>query len=177
MKSIETRAAAGGEGLADVALALVDEIGQELVAGVPVDVTVERVQQGEHRRRDDRLLHRFGGVLDGLREVVRRERLVAERPARQPWQLTVVTVVEDGEILAVTGEVRRQAGTGQGVGQRVRGEARRPLLTIGHDRGAGRLHPLDRVAACRVLFPSEVGVADLAGVVGGDRCLQRRRPR
>ncbi|MEJ7720177.1 MAG: hypothetical protein WKF58_06880 [Ilumatobacteraceae bacterium] len=89
----------------------------------------------------------------------------------------MVPVVEDREVLAVAGEVVGETGAGERVGDRVRGEARCPLLAVGHDRRAGRLHPLDRVAARLVLLGDEIVVAGLALVVRGVRLLQAGRSR
>ncbi len=63
-----------------------------------------------------------------------------------------MTVVEDGEVLAVASQVVRKPRAGQSVGQRVGGEARRPLLAVRDDRGARGLHPLDRVLAGGLLL-------------------------
>ena len=87
-----------------------------------------------------------------LLDELRGERLVAERAAGQPRQLAVMAVVEDGEELAVAGEVVGQAGARERVGDRVGGEARLALLAVGDDRLAGRLQALDRVLGGRVLL-------------------------
>ena len=50
---------AGGERLPDVLLALVDQRGLELLAAVALHRVLQRVEQREHRRRDDGLLHRL----------------------------------------------------------------------------------------------------------------------
>ena len=67
-----------------------------------------------------------------------------------------MAVVEDGEELAVAGEVVGQAGAREGVGDRVGGEARLALLAVGDDRLAGRLEALDRVLRGRVLLLPEL---------------------
>ena len=69
-----------------------------------------------------------------LLDELRREGLVAERPAGQARELAVVAVVEDREELAVAGEVVGEAGAGERVGDRVGGEARLALLAVGDDR-------------------------------------------
>ena len=74
-----------------------------------------------------------------------------------------MAVIEDREELPVAGEVVRQAGTGQRVGDRVRREARLALLAVGDDRLARGLEPADRVLGrgillglelCQVILPS-----------------------
>ena len=70
-------------------------------------------------------------------------------PAGQARQLAMVPVVEDREELAVAGEVVREAGARERVGDRVGREARLALLAVGDDRLAGRLEALDRVLARR----------------------------
>jgi hypothetical protein len=88
----------------------------------------------------------------------------------------VVAVVEDREELAVAGEVVRQAGAREGVGERVRREARLALLAVRDDRLAGGLEPLDRVLRRGVLLGLERRPVDLAVVVVlvGDRSLSER---
>ena len=130
---------AGVEALADVLLALVDDVVEELVARVPGELVLQRVQQAHHRRRDHRLLDRVRGDLHVLLDELRGVGLVAERPAGQPRELAVVAVVEDREELPVAGEIVGQAGAGQRVGDRVGGEARLALLAVGDDRLTGRL--------------------------------------
>ena len=143
---------AGGERLPDVLLDLVAEVVEELVARVALDLALERIQQHQHRRRDHRLLDRVAGDRLVLLDELGRERLVAERAAGQPRQLAVVTVVEDREELAVAGEMVGQAGARERVGDRVGGEARLPLLTIGDVRLPGLLQPPDRVLRRLVLL-------------------------
>ena len=82
-----------GEALADVALALVDGVGEELLPRVAGDLRLERVEQHQHRRRDDRLLDRLGGDLLVLLHELRRVALLPEGTARQPGQLPVMPVV------------------------------------------------------------------------------------
>ena len=166
---------ARGEGLADVLLGLVAQVGEELLAAVALELAGERVEQVEHRRRDHRLLERLGGVRRGLLQQVGGVRPVAERPARQARQLPVVPVVEDREVLAVAGQVVRETGAGEGVGQRVGREARGALLAVGHDRAPGGLHALDGVPGRGVLLGAELLLGDLAPVIGGDGLLQPHR--
>ena len=150
------------EAPADVLLDLVAEVGEELVARIPRDLLLERVEQHQHRGRDHRLLDRVRRDRAVLGHELRRERLVAERPAGQPRELAVVAVVEDREELAVPREVVGQARARQRVGDRVRREARLALLPVGHDRLAGRLQPLDRVRRGRVLLGLQLGPLDLS---------------
>ena len=145
MKSIDTRTAPASKHPADVLLALVAQVAEELLARVAGDLALERVQQHQHRRRDHRLLHRVGGDRAVLLHELGRERLVAERPARQARELAVVAVVEDREVLAVAGEVVGQPGARERVGDRVGREARLALLAVGDDRLADLLEPADRV--------------------------------
>ena len=157
---------AGVEAAADVLLALVDEVVEELLARVALDLALERVEQHQHRRGDDGLLDRLGGDRAVLLDELRRVGLVAERAAGQPRQLAVVAVVEDREELAVAGEVVGQAGAGERVGDRVGGEARLALLAVGDDRLAGLLQAPDRVLGRLVLLGLQRGEVDLAVVVG-----------
>ena len=173
VKSIETRSAPAAKALADVLLDLVAEVAEELLARVALDLALERVEQHQHRGRDD-------GLLDGLRgdrlvllDELRGERLVAERAAGQPRQLAVVAVVEDREELAVAGEVVGEPGAGERVGDRVGREARLALLTVGHVGLAGLLEPLDRVLRRLVLLGLQLGEVDLAVVVRLEGLLQR----
>ena len=168
---------AGGKRLADVLLALVDQVVLEVLTGVSGYLVAQRVQQGEHRRRDHRLLHRLGGAADRLLQCVCCICPVPERTAGQPRQLTVVTVGEDREVLAAAAEVVGEAGACQRVGQGVRREARPPLLTVRDDRRPRRLELLDRVSHGDVLLGLQVVLADLTGVVGCVGGLQLARPR
>ena len=88
-----------------------------------------------------------------------------------------MAVGEDGEILAVAGEMIGEAGARQGVGERIGGEARPALLAVGDDRRPGRLHPPDRVDGGFLLLGLELVLADLAGIIGGVGSLQRCRAR
>jgi len=89
-----------------------------------------------------------------------------------------VAVSEDRKVLAsVPGQLVGEPGSGQGVGDRVRGEARPPLLAVGNDRLAGRLPALDGVPDRRVLLGFELIVGDLPGVVLAVRLLQLARAR
>ncbi len=163
---------AGLEGLADVRHALLDDVLFELLARVAVDGVLQRVQQREHRRGDDGLLHRLGRVRQRLLERVGGVEVVLQRAARELGQLAAVTIGEDREELPARAEVRSQAGAGQRVGDRVRGEARPPLLAVGDDRLTRRLTALDGVLARRVLEGLEVVLGDVAGVVLGVCLLQ-----
>ena len=87
---------------------------------------------------------------------LRRVRLVAERAAGQPRELAMVAVVEDREELPVAGEVVREAGARERVGDRVGREARLALLAVGDDRLTGLLEALDRVLGRRVLLGLEL---------------------
>ena len=125
---------AGGEALADVLLALVDHIGQELLPRIAVEFPLQRIQEAHHRRRDHRLLDGMSGRLDVLLDELGRVGLVAERSPGQPRQLAMMAVIEDREELPVPGQVLGQAGAGERVRDRVRREARLPLLAVGDDR-------------------------------------------
>ena len=169
---------ASGECLPDVLLALVDEVFLEALPRVAGNVVVQRVQQRQHGRGDHGLLHRLAGQPDRLAQRVRRVGLVPERPAGEPRQLPPVPVGKDREVLApVPGQLVGKPGSGQGVGDRVRREARPPLLAVGDDRLAGRLPTLDRVPDRLVLLSFELIVGDLPGVVLAIRLLQLARAR
>ncbi|HEX4625858.1 MAG TPA: hypothetical protein VH231_15525 [Solirubrobacteraceae bacterium] len=103
--------------------------------------------------------------------------LVAERAAGDPRQLAVVAVVEDGEELAVAGQVVGQAGAGQRVGDRIGGKARLALFPVGHHRLTRGLQPLDRIFGRLVLLGLQVRELDPALVVVLVGVLQRLRPR
>ena len=167
---------AGVKAPADVLFDLVDHVVEERVAGVAVDLAVQRVQQHHHRRRDHRLLDVMRRDRLVLADELRRVGLVAKRATRDARQLAVVAVVEDGEELPVTREVVGQAGARQRVGDRVGGKARLPLLAIGHDRLARVLQAMDRVLGCLVLLSLQVGESDLALVVGLVGVLELLRP-
>ena len=154
----------GRERLPDVLLALVDQRRLELLAAVALHRVLQRVQQREHRRRDDGLLHRLRREADRLPQRVGRVLVVGERPAEQLGQLPSVAVGEDGEELAAGAEHRREAGACERGGDGVGGEARPPLLTVGDDRRAGGLHLLDGVLGRRVLQLLELGLLDLTRV-------------
>ena len=175
MKSTETRAAPAAKAGPDVLLALVDQVLLEVVPRVAGDLLLQGVQEREHRRGDHRLLHRLVGVADRPLQRVGGIRLVAERAAGQLRQLAVVAVGEDGEELATTGEVVGQARAGQGVRQRIGGEARPTLLAVGDDRRARGLQVLDGVLDGRVLLLLQRRLVDLALVVRRVGGLQRAR--
>jgi hypothetical protein len=90
----------------------------------------------------------------------------------------MTAVVEDGEELAVAGEVLGEAGPRERVGDRVCREARLALLAVGDDRLAGRLEALDRVLGGLVLQRLELLPRDLAVVevlVGVLQLLRTRK--
>ena len=64
----------------------------------------------------------------------------------------MMAVIEDREELPVPGQVLGQAGAGERVRDRVRREARLPLLAVGHDRLARRLQAPDRILGCGILL-------------------------
>ena len=167
---------AGGECLADVLLDLVAEVVEELLARVALDLALERIQQHQHRRRDHCLLDRLARERLVLLDELGGEGLVAERAAGQARELAVVAVVEDGEELAVAGEVVGEAGARERVGDRVGGEARLALLAVGDVGLAGLLEPPDRVLGRLVLLGLEGGEVDLAVVVGLVGLLQLHGP-
>ncbi len=168
---------AGREGLPDVLLALVDKVGFELLAAVSGDFLVQRVQQREHRRGDDCLLHRPARHRKRLRQRLGGVGAVPERAADQLRQLPVVPVGEDGEVLTAAGQVLGQPGPGERVRQRVGGETGPALLAVGNDRRPGRLLPLDRVPDGCVLLGLELLARQRPGVVGGVGVLKFARPR
>ena len=168
---------ARGEGGAHVLLALVDQVGLEGLARVALDLLVERIEQRQHRGRDDRLLHRLGRGLDRELERIGGEALVAEGAAGQPRQLAMVAVGEDGEILAAPRQMVGEAGSRKRVGDRIGREARPALLAVGDDGRAGRLHARDRIPHGLFLLGLQVCLGDLALVVGGVGGLKLGRSR
>ena len=163
------------ESLADVFRTFVDKIVIELRAGIAFQLAVERIEQRQHRRRDNRLLQRLFGHGLGLLDILRGIGLVFERPAGQARQLAMVAVGKNGEILAVTRKVFGKAGARQRVGDRIGGKARHALLAVGDDRRAGRRHAFQAVGAGRVLLLDEGGMFDLACVIILERRLQLGR--
>jgi hypothetical protein len=167
----------GSEALTDVLLALIDAVGEEGVTRVPGNLSLERIQEHHHRRSDHCLLDGLGRDLDVLLDELGCVALVPEGAAGDARQLTVMAIVEDGEVLAVEGEVVGGAGPRQGVREVIGRETRLPVLTVGDVRLAGRLQPLDRVLSRRVLRGYELLLGDLALVVIGVGLLQLHRPR
>ncbi len=147
----------------------------EVVPRVAGDLLLQGVEQRQHRRGDHRLLHRLVRVADRPLQRVGGIGLVAERAAGQLGQLAVVAVGEDGEELPPAGQVVGQARAGQGVRQRIGGEARPTLLAVGDDRRAGGLQVLDGVLDGRVLLLLQRRLVDLPLVVGRVGGLQRAR--
>ena len=122
------------QAVADLGLVLAQQVVDELLAGVARDL-VGRVHEAQGRGRDDRLLHRPVGVLQGHVQVAVRVPLVAERPGRQPRHPADVAGRE-GDLEAVRGRVRQPV---HAVGPEV---VVLPLLAVGDDRRAGGLEPL-----------------------------------
>lgn len=81
-------------------------------------------------------------VGEGLRcfEVVVGVCLVFEWAGGEARELSVVAVVENGEVLAVGGEVGCETRAGEGVGDGIGGEGRGALFAVGDERLAGRRH-------------------------------------
>ena len=125
------------QAVADLGLVLAQQVVDELLAGVAGDL-VGRVHEAQGRGRDDRLLHRPVGVLQGHVQVAVRVPLVAERPGRQPRHPADVAGRER-DLEAVRGRVRQPVDA---VGPEV---VVLPLLAVGDDRRAGGLEPLDGV--------------------------------
>ena len=137
VKSIWTLCAPLLQAAADLGLVLVQQVVDELLAGVAGDL-VGRVHEAQGRGRDDRLLHRHVGVAQGHVQVAVRVPLVAERAGRQPRHPAGVAGRER-DLEAVRGRVRQPV---HAVGPEV---VVLPLLAVGDDRRAGGLEPLDGV--------------------------------
>ena len=117
------------QAVADLGLVLAQQVVDELLAGVAGDL-VGRVHEAQGRGRDDRLLHRHVGVLQGHVQVAVRVRAVAERAGRQPRHPADVAGRER-DLEAVRGRVRQPVHA-------VRPEVVvLPLLAVG-DRPASR---------------------------------------
>ena len=166
---------AGGEALADVPLALVADVLEELRARIALHLPVKRVQERQHGGRDHRLLERLLGDPHRLLDVARGVGVVAEAAVGQLRKLPVVPVGEEREILPARHQFLVHARAGERVGERIGREAGLMLLAVRDDRGARGLHPDDRVAAGLVLFPHQLVLGDPSGVVGLDGRLQLGR--
>lgn len=62
------------------------------------------------------MLHGFGGIGFGELEVIVGEGLISEGTSHETWELAMVAVVEDGEILTVRFHVVHEASSSQGTG-------------------------------------------------------------
>src|SRR5262249_31140972 len=120
-----------------------------------------------HRWADDRLLHGSLGVGDGLGKCVRRVGLVVERPAGQAWQLPMMAVGEDREVLSATGQVRRETSPGQGVGDGVRRKAGPALFAVRNDWCAGLLQVRNGIPDRVVLEGFELLARNASSVIVG----------
>lgn len=206
---------AGLEAQADVLLALVDQVLDELVLRVALDLawkrvsecesfqftgsllTLQRVQQVQHAGRNDGLLQ--AGLLGerlALLKVVGGIGVVLQRALDEARKLPVVSIVEDGEELAVGREILGQAlaakRVNDGVG-RERGSLAQsrsafdtafkkcrfpyPLLAVSHELGASLLEALDRVGCSLVLRRKQLLPRGRARVIGGIHVLQVLGPR
>ena len=82
--------------------------------------TFQRVQEIHHAGSDDGLLHP-GRLRQRLAfpEVLVSVCVVLERAPHKTRQLPVVAIIEDGEVLAVSGQVRRQSLAAQSINEGV----------------------------------------------------------
>ena len=151
---------------ADLGLVLRQEVVDELLAGVPGDPR-GGVHQAQSRGRDDRLLDRHVSMAQGHIQVVVRSPCVAERAAGQSRHPA-----------GVPGGERDPEAVGVGVRQPLHGIGPEilvlPLLSIGDDRRAGGLEPLDRIADRLLIERVESGVGAVPAL--GNRRDQGGRP-
>jgi len=117
------------------------------------------------------------GALGTELEVVRRVGLVLERALGETGELAMVTVIEDGEVLAVSGETIGKAGTHESIGERIGGEGGSTLLAIGNNGMPGTFEILEGIDDRLFLSSVELLFGDLAGVVISICLLQLGRAR
>jgi hypothetical protein len=81
--------------LADVLFTLIYKVLYELLPGVSLYLTIERIEKVQHRGSNYGLLQGFRGILLGLVVVVGGVSLVAERPLDKTGELSMVSIIED----------------------------------------------------------------------------------
>src|ERR1700739_2247303 len=89
----------------------------------------------------------------------------------------MVSVGENGEVLAVGGQMLGETRAGKRVGDGIGREARHSLLAVGHNGSTGCFHPLDRVKTGSILLSCQLFLGDFAGVITGIGRLQLHRSR
>jgi hypothetical protein len=153
------------EAKTNVLLTFIDEIRNELVATVTRNLLVEGIKKIEHTRSDDSLFHGHLGITRTEFEVIRCVGLVLERSLGETGKLTMMTIIEDGEVLAICGKTIGKAGAAEGVCERVGGEGRSTLLAIGDDGVTSSFEILQGVNDGCLLSSMELVFRDFTCVV------------
>ena len=83
-----------------------------------------------------------------------------------------MAIGEDSKILASWGEVRRETGAGERIGDWIGGKARDALLAIGDDRRPSRFETLEGIGDGSVLLLFQLGLGYLFRVVVREGLLQ-----
>src|SRR5262245_2416012 len=117
------------------------------------------------------------GHLSRLLDELARVEIVAKRAASDFGQLAIMAIGKDREVLPSWSQVLGQSSAGEGVGNRICGEARDSLLAVRDNRRPGRFEALDRIGNRCVLLGFQLGLSYLFGVISRVSQLQLERPR
>ena len=156
--------------------------------GVAVYFSVQGVGEVHHGGRNHGLLHGLGRVGLGELEIVIGEGLVSERAFHETRKLTVMAVVEYGEVLPICFHVVDKSCTAQSAGQlshvtkgKEKGKLLRDgigckaagsLLPISDQFLAGGFHVLDTVLSSLVLSFHELSEGYFARIVVSECLLE-----